>query len=195
MKKNSLEILWIFARISAASFGGGYTVLPLMQHELVDQRGWLTDQELADIYALVQCQPGLIMINCAVLITVPRFGKAAGICAALGVMLPPLLVVLLVSSLLNNFAHLPAVQHALAGIRVSVAAMVVHTAWRMIKSGVRGWSSLLLFFLSLLLLFLDLVNPIFIILGSALCGILLGLRKQKGQNAAPANAEKKEEEA
>ena len=181
MKNKALEILGIFARISASSFGGGYTVLPLMQHELVDQRGWLTDQELTDIYALVQCQPGLIMINCAVLITVPRFGKLAGVFAALGVVLPPLFVVLLISSLLSNFSHLPIVQHALAGIRVSVTALVVNTAWRMIKSGVKDWFSLLLFLIALILLFLDCVNPIFIILGAALAGILLGSRREGQQ--------------
>lgn len=156
-------------------------MLPLMQHELVDKRIWLTDQELTDIYALVQCQPGLIMINCAVLIAAPRFGKLAGVCAALGVVLPPLLVVLLISSLLNNFAHLPIIQHALAGIRVTVAALVVNTAWRMIKTGVKDCSSLLLFLIALVLLFLDWINPIFIILGAALAGILLGFRRDRKQ--------------
>lgn len=180
MKHTSLAILWIFAKISAATFGGGYTVLPLMQHELVDKRGWLTDTELTDIYALVQCQPGLIMVNCAVLITAPRFGKVAAVFAALGVMLPPLLVVLLISSLLTNFAHLPAVQHALAGVRVAVAALVVHTTWRMIRTGVKNWTAAVLFGISLVVLFLDWVNPILIILGAAAIGAILGiLRKPK----------------
>lgn len=177
----ALEIFWIFAKISAATFGGGYTVLPLMQHELVDRRKWLSDEELADIYALVQCQPGLIMINSAVMICTPRFGKWAGVCAAIGVTLPPLLVVLLISSLLTRFAHLEAVQHALAGVRVAVAALVVNTAWRLIKTGVKNPFSVLLFLLSLVILFLDLVNPIFIILGAALLGLAYSLltKKQK----------------
>ncbi len=180
MKQTPLQILWLFARISAAPFGGGYTVLPMMQHELVDKAHWLTDRELTDIYALVQCQPGLIMINCAVLITAPRFGKWAAVCAALGVMLPPLLVVLLISSLLTNFSHLPLVQHALAGVRVAVAALVVHTAWRMIKSGVKGWFGWLVFAAALVVLFFDCVNPIFIILGAALLGLVsTGLHRPK----------------
>ena len=177
-------ILWIFAKISAATFGGGYTVLPLMQHELVDKRRWLSDQELTDIYALVQCQPGLIMINNAVMVTAPRFGKLAGICAALGVMLPPLLVVMLISSLLSNFADLPAVQHALAGVRVAVAALVVNTAWRMIKTGVKDLLSALIFLLALVILSFDLVNPIFIILGAALVGLLSGVIRKKRLHAA-----------
>lgn len=180
MNNKPLQVLWLFAKISAATFGGGYTVLPLMQHELVDKRRWLTDGELTDIYALVQCQPGLIMINCAVLITAPRFGNMSAVCAALGVMLPPLLVVLLISSLLTNFAHLPVIQHALAGVRVAVAALVVHTAWRMIRSGVKDWAGFILFLISLVVLFLDWINPIFIILAAAAAGVALGiLRKPK----------------
>ena len=71
--KEKVAIFWIFFRISLCSFGGGYTVLPLFQKELAENRGWIKEKELTDLYALAQCMPGLILINMAVLVICPWF--------------------------------------------------------------------------------------------------------------------------
>jgi len=179
MMKQLLEVFLIFCRVSTTAFGGGYTVLPLLQKELVDQRGWLTEAELADDYALAQCLPGLIITNMAVLIVRPRLGRTACFAACLGVLLSSLLIILLIAVLLGNFAHLPMVQHALAGIRCAVAALVVWTAWRLVKSGVRDLAAACLFVAALVLLLLDWLSPILIILGAAVAGLLLGRWRER----------------
>ncbi len=173
MLKQLLDVFLLFCRISVAAFGGGYAVLPLFQKEMVDQRGWLTEAELADYYALGQCLPGMILTNMAVLIIRPRLGRAAALAAALGVLTSSLLIILLIASLLRNFAHLPLVQQALAGIRCAVAALVVWTAWRLVRTGVKDLATAVLFAAALMLLLFDWLNPLLIILGAAAAGLLL----------------------
>ena len=170
----------MFCRISASAFGGGYTVLPIFQKELIDNRAWVSDKELSDYYALAQCQPGLILVNTAVLIITPRFGAVASVVACVGILLPPLTIILVITLLLNNFSHLPLIQHAMAGIRVAVAALMVLTSWRLIRSGVKNIISVVIFLTSLVLSILGLINPIFIIIAAALSGIIIGVIKKKG---------------
>lgn len=177
--KQLLKIYLIFCRISAMAFGGGYTVLPLLQKELVDNRGWLDETELADNYALAQCLPGLIIINMTVLTVRPRLGRGAALAACLGVLTPPLLLVLLIAALLHNYAALPLVQQALAGIRCAVAALVVWSAWRLIKAGVKDIATALIFLIAAVLLFLDWADPILIIVAAALVGMGWGRLKQR----------------
>lgn len=173
MFEQLLDVFLLFCRISIAAFGGGYAVLPLFQKEMVDQRGWVTEAELADYYALAQCLPGMILTNMAVLIVRPRLGRGAALAANLGVLTSSLLIILLIAALLGNFAHLPLVQHALAGIRCAVAALVVWTAWRLIQTGVKDLATAVLFAAALMLLLFDWLNPILIILAAAVAGLLL----------------------
>lgn len=181
--KELLRIFFIFARIGASTFGGGYSALPVMQHEMVDKQGWLTEEELTDNYALAQCLPGLIFINCAVLSIRPRLGRRAAWAASLGVAFPSLIIILLIASLLYRFIDLPLIAHAFAGIRVAVAATVVHSAWRLVKNGVRDWLTGLICLAALILLLLK-VNPILIILGAAAAALLQSLLPGSGKKEA-----------
>lgn len=180
--KELLKIFLLFAKMGASTFGGGYAALPVMQHEMVDKQGWLSEQELTDCYALAQCQPGLIYINTAVLAIRPRLGPAAAAAATLGIAAPSFIIILLIAALLFNYAELPLVQQALAGVRVAVAATVVHSAWRLIKSGVRDWLSALIALAALALLLLK-VNPIPIILGAAALALGQSLWRQRKAKA------------
>ena len=181
--KQKLSIFWIFFRISLCSFGGGYTVLPLFQKELVADRHWIEEQELTDLYALAQCMPGLILINLAVLVIRPRFGRLAAVFAVLGVMVPPLVIVLLISSLLTTYAELPVVQHALSGIRVAVAALILWSAWRLIRMGVKNWVDFAIFLIAAILVAFNLINVILVIVLAMVAGLILGYlhRRKEGR--------------
>lgn len=174
-RTNLWDIFLVFLRISLCSFGGGYTVLPLMQKELVDKRRWLAETELTDDYALAQCMPGLIILNTAILVVRPRFGKLAAVVAVLGIIIPPLFIVMLIAALLTGFADLPVVQHALAGVRAAVAALILWSAWRLIKSGVKNKGHFVIFLAALIAVFFDLVGVIPVILLAMAAGLLLGL--------------------
>ena len=90
------------------------------------KRHWLSEEELTDYFALAQCQPGPLAINISVLISAQRYGAWGGLCGALGMTLPSFLVILILAMLMENFASIPIVVHALNGIKVVVAALVMY---------------------------------------------------------------------
>ena len=180
--KELLKIFLIFARIGVSTFGGGYSALPVMQHEMVDKQGWLTEEELTDNYALAQCMPGLIFINCAVLSVRPRLGRKAAWAAAFGVVAPSFFIILLIAAILYRYFDLPVVAHAFNGIRVAVAATVVHSAWRLIKSGVKDWFTGAVCLAALVLLLLDVPAIPIILGGAALALAAMALKKRRDPN-------------
>ncbi|MCR4962864.1 MAG: chromate transporter [Firmicutes bacterium] len=169
--KRLLQIFLAFFRVGALTFGGGYTMLPMLQRETVDKTGWIEEDQLSDYYALAQCQPGLIAVNIAVLICRPLFGVSGAAAAVLGIATPSLLVILIIAVCLGNAAHLPWLGHAFAGVRVAVAVLVIQAALRLLKNGVQDKATAVIAAVSFIVLLLDAVNPVLIILAAALAGI------------------------
>ena len=105
-----MKILWdmffAFARIGGLTFGGGYAMLPMLQREVVERRGWATEEELADYYAIGQCTPGVIAVNTATFIGYRQAGVIGGIFATLGVVFPSLVIITVIAAFLTNFAPL-----------------------------------------------------------------------------------------
>ncbi|MBS1347878.1 MAG: chromate transporter [Firmicutes bacterium] len=179
MFKDYLKCVLIFAKIGVSSFGGGYSMLPILQGELVSKRQWLSEDELTDYFALAQCQPGPLAINISVLISANRYGALGGLCGAVGMTLPSFIIILLLAMLMENFASIPIVVHALNGIKVVVAALVLYSTYTMAKAGIKNIATLIIFLVALVLLALDLINPIIIVVASAAAGLIIGLIKKK----------------
>ena len=183
MRVSLIQIFFSFARVGALTFGGGYAMLPLLQREMVERRGWLNDGDIGDHYALSQCSPGLIAVNMAVYIGYPLRGPAGALAAALGVIAPSVLVILLLASLLQRFAGIELMGHAFAAIRAAVAALVLQSVYRLYKSGVKDKPTLVIFTLALITGVLNIVNPVFVIMAAAVAGIAVraaGKRKAGG---------------
>ena len=100
-----LELFLTFARISASCFGGGYAMLPFFQQELVEKKGWLTDEELLDLNAVAQCTPGVIAVNTATFCGYRTRGVSGALCATLGILAPPILIVLVISAFFWGSDH------------------------------------------------------------------------------------------
>ena len=113
-----------FARIGGLTFGGGYAMLPMLQKEVVEKYHWATEEELMDYYAIGQCTPGVIAVNTATFVGQKRRGVVGGIFATLGVVAPSLVIVCIIAAFISNFADLPAVQNAFAGVRVCVCVLI-----------------------------------------------------------------------
>ena len=157
-----LDLFLTFARIGGLTFGGGYAMLPILQKELLDY------------YAVGQCTPGVIAVNVATFIGQKTRGVPGGIIATLGVVAPSFAIILVLATLITHFAEYPVVAHALAGIRVAVAALIVSAIVKIWKKGVRDLLGIVLFALTVLLsLVLD-VSPIIIVVTAMLFGILYG---------------------
>lgn len=136
------ELFWTFAKIGAFTFGGGYAMLPMIQAEVVSKKHWATDDDILDYFAVGQCTPGVIAVNTASFVGYYRKGIPGCIAATLGVIFPSLVIILVIAALLSSFASIPLVQHALGGIRIAVAVLIVQAVYKMGKAGITngfGW--------------------------------------------------------
>ena len=103
------DLFLTFAKIGVCTFGGGYAMLPILQRELVEKRGWATEEELSDYFAIGQCTPGIIAVNTATFVGHSRKGAAGGVVATLGLVFPCLVIIMLIAAFLQNFAEQPVV--------------------------------------------------------------------------------------
>ncbi len=161
-----------FARVGCFTFGGGYAMLPVLQKEIVDKNGWATEEELVDYFAIGQCTPGVIAVNTSTFIGYKRKGILGGIAATLGMVFPSLVIIMLISAVLKNFSSLPLVQYAFSGIRVAVAVLVVNVVIKMLKTSIIDYLGAVIFIIALITGILFDISPIYIIIASALFGIL-----------------------
>ena len=177
MKKQiSLRNLWelyrAFAIVGVTTFGGGYAMLPILQREIVDHRGWATDEELVDYYAIGQCTPGVIAVNTSTFIGYKRGGIPGAIAAGLGMVSPSILIITIVSLFLNNIAGYAVVQHALAGIRAAVCVLIFSSVLKLARTSIKDSFGVILFLIVLAVsMFLDL-SPVWIVLAAGFLGFL-----------------------
>lgn len=131
-----LELYVLYLKIGAVNFGGGYAMLPLLQREMVEKRGWTTSEELMDYFAIGQCTPGIIALNVSTFIGNKRAGIPGAIAAALGFLTVPITLITFIAAFLTNFTDLAIVQHAFAGIRVGVCVLILNAVLRLWKKAV-----------------------------------------------------------
>ncbi len=136
--KRILTLFLTFFKIGAFTFGGGYAMIPLIQREIVEKHGWMTDEDILDIFAIAESTPGPIAINSATFVGFRTAGFWGSALATTGVVLPSFVIILLISFLLTGFADIPAVQYAFFGIRAGVLALLVKALWTMYKKNPKG---------------------------------------------------------
>ena len=168
-----LDLFLTFAKVGVCTFGGGYAMLPILQRELVENKGWATEDQLADYYAVGQCTPGIIAVNTATFIGQKTAGIPGGIIATLGVVFPSLVIICVIAGILTNFADIPAVKSAFAGIRVCVCVLIFNAVVKLWKSAVPDKGALCLCLAVFVLsIFLD-ISPVVYVIVCAAAGILL----------------------
>ncbi len=172
--KEYFELIWCFFKIGIMTFGGGYAMLPMIQREVVEKKGWATEEEILNYYAIGQCTPGVIAVNTATFIGDKRKGILGGFLATFGVVLPSLIIISLIAAALNNFSELEPVQHALAGIRVAVVVLVGFSVWKLLGSGVKGGFGWCLFVLVFLASVIFDLSPVLAVVLAAAAGLLWG---------------------
>lgn len=177
--KSYLDLFLAFARVGVMTFGGGYAMIPILEREIVDRHGWASSEELMDYYAVGQCTPGVIAVNTATFIGQKLYGTLGGIVATLGVVFPSLIIICTIAGILTNFADIPAVKHAFAGIRVCVCVLIFNAVAKLWKKAVTDKASLALCLLVFALSAVLDVSPVVFVLLCAASGILftkVGLR-------------------
>ena len=171
--KKYIDLFLVFAKIGVMTFGGGYAMLPMLERELVDERSWTTNEELMDYFAVAQCTPGVIAVNTATFVGFKLYGNLGGIVATLGVVFPSLVIISVIAGVLTNFADLPAVKHAFAGVRVCVCVLIFNAVVKLWKGAIKDKAALALFLIVFILSVLFDVSPVVYVIACAAAGIFL----------------------
>ena len=141
-------------------------MLPLIQREVVDRKGWIDEKEFLNMIALAQAAPGLIAVNSAVFIGW-RVGGWKGVCGAvLGAVLPSFLIILAIAMVFSEWKDLPAVEAVFKGVRPAVVALIAAPLVKLAKSAKMGWVTALIPISAALLIWLGHVNPVWVILAT-----------------------------
>jgi len=171
--KTFFDMFCSFLKIGSFTIGGGYAMLPLIEQEFVDRKGWVSKEEIVNILALSQSVPGIIAINASLFVGY-RIGKIKGACiAAAGMILPSFFIILLIAVVFNQYRSVSVIQDAFSGIRAGITALILFTAIRLARSVIVYKSDLLIAVVSFLLIALFKVHPIVVLLCSALTGLIL----------------------
>ena len=181
--KELIELFLAFARIGGLTFGGGYAMLPMLQREAVEKKGWVTEEELMDYYAVGQCIPGVIAVNTAVFIGTKAKGLAGAIAASLGVISPSLVIIVAIAAFIQSFSELEIVQNAFAGIRVGVCVLILSAVLKLFKKAIIDKFTFGLFATVFALSVFTDISPIAFVILSAAAGIIVHVFFLKGGKA------------
>ncbi len=172
-----LDLFLTFAKIGVLTFGGGYAMLPIIQREVVEKKGWATEAEIMDYYAIGQCTPGVIAVNTATFTGRRVKGNLGGIIATLGVVFPSIVIITIIAAMIRGFASFQPVQDALAGIRVCVCVLIFNAVVKMWKKAVIDPVTLILYLAILIAsIFFD-ASPILMVVIAAAAGLIVKGRK------------------
>ena len=178
---NLLTLFISFAKVGVMTFGGGYAMIPILEREIVDKKGWASSEELMDYYAVGQCTPGVIAVNTATFIGTTVAGTVGGIVATLGVIFPSVVIITLIAGILTNFADIPAVKSAFAAIRVCVCVLIFNAVMKLWKGAVKDKGALILFLIVFgLSLFFD-ISPVVFVLFCGAAGVILSRMGVRGK--------------
>ncbi len=110
--------------LSAFTFGGGYVIIPLMRKKFVEQYHWIEEQEMLDLTAIAQSSPGAIAVNASILIGYRLAGIGGAMLTILGTVLPPLIILSVISLFYQAFRDSRAVSAVMKGLQAGVAAVI-----------------------------------------------------------------------
>ena len=173
------DLFFTFARVGGLTFGGGVAMLPMLQKEIVENKKWATEEEMMDYYAIAQCTPGIIAVNCATFVGTKHRGVIGGIIATLGVVFPSLVIIMILAGLIAGFADLPAVRSAFAGIRVCVCVLVLSACIKLVKKAVIDIPTFILFLLITAGSYFLGISPVLYVLAAAGLGIVIKVLEGK----------------
>lgn len=180
-KKPILKLFLSMLYISTFTFGGGFVIVTFMKKKFVDEYKWIEEDEMLDLTALAQSSPGAIAVNAAILVG-SRVAGAAGIAAAvLGTVIPPMVILSVISFFYSAFADNVYVATVLKGMQAGVAAVILDVVCDLGLKVVKGKSviHIIIAVASFAAVFFFKVNVIFIILAAMAVGIIIALADYK----------------
>lgn len=177
MEKKTKPYLKLFTStfyISAFTFGGGYVIIPLMKNKFAKELGWIDEDEMLDLVAIAQSSPGPVAVNASLLIGYKVAGFAGAVITLLGTILPPLIILSVISAFYDAFIVNRVIAFAIKGMQAGVAAViadvVIDMGGKIIKS--KDMQSILIMLAAFIVTYFFKINVIYIILACILLGII-----------------------
>ncbi|MBQ7197019.1 MAG: chromate transporter [Synergistaceae bacterium] len=171
--KKLFDLFITFAKMGAVTFGGGYAMLPILQREIVENKKWGTEEELADYYAIGQCTPGVIAVNVATFIGRKTAGNLGGVIATLGVVFPSVVIITLLAGVIEYYSSLEWVKHAFAGIRVCVCVLIFNAVLKLFKKSIIDIKTMAIYLTILACSFIFNISPVVFVIAAGFAGIVL----------------------
>lgn len=180
-----LKLFWSFFQVGLFSIGGGYAAMPLIQNQVVDINHWLSMNEFADVITISQMTPGPIAINSSTFVGIRVAGIPGAIIATLGCVFPSCIIVLFLAFIYYKYRNLSVVKGVLNGLRPAVTAMIASAGVSLVILAFWNGNSVssklvdldvtavILFALSLVILRKWKVNPIYVMLGAGIVGLIV----------------------
>ncbi|HNU54933.1 MAG TPA: chromate transporter [Candidatus Syntrophosphaera sp.] len=169
-----LTLFWTFVKIGLFSFGGGYAVLAMIQQEVVVRNAWLTQSEFTDVVAISQMTPGPIAINSATFIGYRQGGVLGSLVCTFGVILPSLVLMLVITLTYLKLREQPWFKNIFQKLRWLTLGLIGAAMVLIAKGAFTDWFTVLVFVISLAIYWKFKTNPIYLMLGAAVFGMVFG---------------------
>ncbi len=193
-----LQLFLDFFKIGLFTFGGGYAMISVISHEIVEKRQYISAEEFSTVVAIAESTPGPIAINSATYIGYRRGGILGSILASLGVVLPSFIIIFIISLFFDKFMQFEIVKKAFMGIQCGVAILIISASFKLFKSIKKNVASYIIVAVSALaLLAVDIfsvnISTIYFILIGACIGIALYFRPKEKETEDSEKGEKEGE--
>lgn len=165
------QLFTAFFTIGLFSFGGGYAILSFLQQE-VERRGWMSTERFVDLIAISQSTPGPIAINMATFVGYETGGVFGALVASVAVAMPGMILMLTFALFFFHFYERPGTQAIFRGLRPAVVGLVAAAAWQIGQVAVVNWQAAAISIICIVLIAKWKVSPVFLVLGSAVAGIV-----------------------
>lgn len=161
-----------FFKIGLFTFGGGLSMIPLIQKTVVEKNKWITDEEMVDMIAISESTPGPIAVNCATFIGY-KVGKIwGGILATLGVVLPSFIIICIISIFYEKFIQVEVIKWAFLGIKAGVAALILNAGIKIFKKSEHNLFSIAIMLLAIEIALFTSIHTVFVIIFGLVVGVI-----------------------
>lgn len=171
--KRLMTIFTTMFKIGLFTFGGGWSIIAQIQNEFVDQRGWMTEEEIVDYMSLAKSFPGIMIINMAVFCGYSMCGVAGAVTAAIGLSTPALLAISVVTFFYSALRENIYVAKVLNGVRSVVIPIIISACLKLKSTAIKGRSSCWILLAAFIVCVFTGVSKVLVIITALLVGLLI----------------------
>ena len=173
-----LKLFWIFFRVGAFTFGGGYAMVPIIQKEIVEKENLIETKEFIDIIAVSQSLPGPIAVNATIFTGYKLYGIIGAIFGLVGTVLPSLIVIIVLAIFYDQIREIKTIQLFFQGVRPAIVALIFMSALKLGKSIDKSRFNYFMMAVAFVAIALLKLHPILVVIGCAVCGLLYARREK-----------------